>query len=229
MSVIVTEISAPVLRVRMYEALQVYARAMGYPRGIEHNRAPMWAEHILRGGWRAVAAFDCTGRSPGAGADTDTDTDTDQDSQAQAQAQAQATIVTPTLSHEQVRVPDSAPMVGIAYGYHGTTSYWWDRQVRAGLRKTGQNTDMLKDYFELTEIHVLPAAQGRGTGARMITELLSGVEESRVLLSTPEVPDEENRAWTLYRRLGFEDLLRDFMFLGDRRAFAVLARGLPLP
>ncbi|MDN5760524.1 MAG: hypothetical protein L0H59_18720, partial [Tomitella sp.] len=86
MSVIVTEISAPVLRLRMYEALQVYARAMGYPRGIEHNRAPMWAEHILRGGWRAVAAFDCTGRSPDAGADTDTD----QESQAQAQAQAQA-------------------------------------------------------------------------------------------------------------------------------------------
>src|SRR5699024_5762918 len=57
MSVIVTELTAPVMRARLYQALGVYVRAMDYPRGIEHTRAPMWAEHILREGWRAVAAF----------------------------------------------------------------------------------------------------------------------------------------------------------------------------
>ena len=49
-----------------------------------------------------------------------------------------------------------------------------------------------------------------------------------MLLSTPEVPGEDNRAWQLYRRMGFEDVLRRFTFLGDSRRFAVLGRGLPL-
>ena len=48
-----------------------------------------------------------------------------------------------------------------------------------------------------------------------------------MLLSTPEVAGEDNRAWRLYRRLGFEDVLRDFTFAGDRRPFAVLGRVLP--
>ncbi|MER2206304.1 MAG: GNAT family N-acetyltransferase, partial [Rhodococcus sp. (in: high G+C Gram-positive bacteria)] len=52
--------------------------------------------------------------------------------------------------------------------------------------------------------------------------------ERSVLLSTPEVYDEDNRAWRLYRRLGFRDVLRRFRFAGDNRPFAVLGRGLPL-
>ena len=48
------------------------------------------------------------------------------------------------------------------------------------------------------------------------------------MLSTPEVAQEDNRAWRLYRRLGFEDVLRHFTFAGDRRPFAVLGRRLPL-
>ena len=49
-----------------------------------------------------------------------------------------------------------------------------------------------------------------------------------VLLSTPEVPREESRAWRLYRRVGFTDVLRHFHFPGDERPFAVLGRDLPL-
>jgi hypothetical protein len=51
-----------------------------------------------------------------------------------------------------------------------------------------------------------------------------------VLLSTPEHgPRAPGRAWRLYRRLGFEDVLRDHLFTGDLRPFAVLGRTLPLP
>jgi ribosomal protein S18 acetylase RimI-like enzyme len=45
-----------------------------------------------------------------------------------------------------------------------------------------------------------------------------------MLLSTPE---GENRAWRLYRRLGFIDLARNHLFPGDHRPFGVL--GAPLP
>jgi ribosomal protein S18 acetylase RimI-like enzyme len=48
------------------------------------------------------------------------------------------------------------------------------------------------------------------------------------VLSTPEAPAEDSRAWRLYRRLGFVDLLRQFHFPGDDRPFAVLGRPLPL-
>ena len=54
-------------------------------------------------------------------------------------------------------------------------------------------------------------------------------DRSRVLLSTPEYGDQPpGRAWQLYRRLGFRDVLRDHRFTGDFRPFAVLGRELPL-
>ena len=51
-----------------------------------------------------------------------------------------------------------------------------------------------------------------------------------MLLSTPEHgAAPPGRAWRLYRRLGFRDVLRDHRFTGDSRPFAVLGRELPLP
>jgi len=49
-----------------------------------------------------------------------------------------------------------------------------------------------------------------------------------VLLSTPETNGEANRAWRLYGRLGFNDIIRGYHFTGDPRAFAILGRRLPL-
>jgi ribosomal protein S18 acetylase RimI-like enzyme len=58
----------------------------------------------------------------------------------------------------------------------------------------------------------------------MLRALMAGRSEGKVLLSTPEAT---NRAWRLYRRLGFVDVLRDFRFTGDPRPFGVLGRQLP--
>ena len=41
-----------------------------------------------------------------------------------------------------------------------------------------------------------------------------------MLLSTPEADEQTSRAWRLYRRFGFVDVLRDFHFPGDERPFA---------
>lgn len=124
-------------------------------------------------------------------------------------------------------------LLGIAYGYRGSSDQWWNSQLRYGLRRTGvaaADVDRIsRDYFELTELHVHPSAQGRGLGAEMLRALLGDRPEPRVLLSTPEVPQESNRAWRLYRRFGFTDVVRHFRFSGDVRPFAILGRELPLP
>lgn len=118
-------------------------------------------------------------------------------------------------------------LVGIAYGYRGAPGQWWHDEVHRGLRVIDPAAAQreLADYFELTELHVHPDAQGRGIGTALLTELLSRVDAPRALLSTPEGP---TRAWRLYRRFGFTDLLRHYHFTGDSRDFAVLGRSLPL-
>ncbi len=64
----------------------------------------------------------------------------------------------------------------------------------------------MTSYFELTELHIHPHAQGRGLGEALTRRLLGDRGEAHVLLSTPEINGEANRAWRLYRRLGFTDI-----------------------
>ena len=119
-------------------------------------------------------------------------------------------------------------LVGICYGYRGAPDQWWHEQVRRGITRlhgTAVADEWMRDYFELTELHVRPECQGRGTGEDLLRHLLAAVRTRHVLLSTPE---GTTRAWRLYRRVGFQDVLRDYRFTGDPRPFAVLGRTLPL-
>ncbi|MGI5129346.1 GNAT family N-acetyltransferase [Pseudonocardia sp. CA-107938] len=127
-------------------------------------------------------------------------------------------------------VDDTGALLGIAYGYPGGPGQWWFEEVRRGLRTTpGGDPGWVRDYFELTELHVRPDAQGSGLGESLLRTLVAGSDRSHVLLSTPEYgAATPGRAWRLYRRLGFRDVLRDHRFTGDTRPFAVLGRTLPL-
>jgi len=198
----IVDLSPDDLRTRMGEALGIYVAAMGYPPGTAAHRAQMWAEHMLRAGWQAAAAV---GDDPSGAAVGDDPSGTG---------------------------PACAPLLGIAYGYRGARRQWWCEEVRSGLLASARPATaadaLLDGYFELTELHVLPTAQGLGLGEQLLRRLLAERSERSVLLSTPEVPQERNRAWQLYRRLGFTDVLRHFRFAGDGRPFAVLGRDLPL-
>jgi ribosomal protein S18 acetylase RimI-like enzyme len=123
-------------------------------------------------------------------------------------------------------------LLGIAYGYCGAPDQWWQQQVVRGMQRVGLPADaitrLMSDYFELTELHIHPGIQGRGLGEALMRRLLAGRAEASVLLSTPEIIGEGNRAWRLYRRLGFTDVIRGYHFAGDPRAFAILGRALPL-
>ncbi|WP_229675984.1 GNAT family N-acetyltransferase [Hoyosella rhizosphaerae] len=198
-----TDLSPSQLRERLNEALSIYVAAMGYPPSVARRRAPMWAEHALRRGWKATGAF---------------------------------TSGVEALTHfgPQTRQPRENPsnaLVGIAYGYSGDSQQWWYQQVRNGIcdvRGVAAADVELEDYFELTELHIHPLVQGRNLGQSLLLQLLNGVDHKRVLLSTPEIAGESNRAWRLYRRLGFDDVLRNFRFDGDPRPFAILGRSLPV-
>ena len=187
---------------RLGDALGVYVDAMRYPRGTEHQRAAMWLEHIRRHGWRGVAVVEVEAAE---GAD--------------GEAPSAAEL-------------SDAPLLGVAYGYPGAPGQWWQQQVVLGLRRGGLTPQeiarLMDSYFELTELHIHPRAQGRGLGEALARRLLAGRAERNVLLSTPEINGEPNRAWRLYRRLGFTDIIRGYHFAGDPRAFAILGRALPL-
>lgn len=114
--------------------------------------------------------------------------------------------------------------LGFAYGYTGQPGQWWHNEVHRGL-STAAAEEWLTDYVELTELHVRPEAQGARLGERVLRQFLQQRTEPRVLLSTPE---GENRAWRLYRRLGFADVRRQHRFTGDPRLFGILGRALPL-
>lgn len=119
-------------------------------------------------------------------------------------------------------------LAGFGYGYTSGPGQWWHDQVRAKLDPQGRQT-WLSDCFEVVELHVRPPAQGHGLGAGQLRALLTMAEGATTLLSTPEADEQTSRAWRLYRRFGFVDVLRDFRFPGDERPFGVLGRDLPLP
>ena len=144
---------------------------------------------------------------------------------------AVAAVEAPERSADSV-VLTTSPMLGVAYGYCGAPDQWWQQQVIQGLERSGADqsriSGLMNSYFELTELHIHPGAQGQGLGEALTRRLLTGRAEPHVLLSTPEINGEANRAWRLYRRLGFTDVIRGYHFAGDPRPFAILGRELPL-
>ena len=115
-------------------------------------------------------------------------------------------------------------LIGFGYGYTTAPGQWWHDLVRRALSPELAAT-WLHNAFELSELHVEPEAQAAGIGRRLIGELAADIGHDALLLSTP---DADTRAFRLYRRLGFVDLARHYLFPGDSRPFAVLGARLPL-
>lgn len=206
MAAYLIDLSPEDMQRRLPDALRVYVDAMRYPRGTEEQRAALWLEHTRRQGWKAVVAVEFGAVEP---------------------------VDTPGASPAPTREDlVGAPLLGIAYGYCGAPDQWWQQQVVSGLHRVGASrehiAELMSSYFELTELHIEPRAQGRGLGEALARRLLADRGESHVLLSTPEINGEANRAWRLYRRLGFTDVIRGYHFAGDPRPFAILGRPLPL-
>ncbi|MBV7296233.1 GNAT family N-acetyltransferase [Corynebacterium sp. TAE3-ERU12] len=182
----------------MKEAVDIYIDAMGYNPAIRTDRMRAWVQQQNEPNWAAVGGI----------------------------------LHPPSVPPEVAARDPRYPLVSVAYSHSGAGHQWWNQQVRGGLaanqRSLHEIHAIMNDYAELSEIHVHPDHQGHGLGERMLRRLLSTRPERYVLLSTPEVTGEDNRAWRLYRRLGFTDVLRQFRFPGDPRYFAILGAELPL-
>jgi GNAT superfamily N-acetyltransferase len=123
---------------------------------------------------------------------------------------------------------DRGTLLGFGYGYTSASGQWWHDQVRAVLTREARK-EWLTSCFEVVELHVRPMAQGHGLGAAQLRSLLTmATAATTTLLSTPEADESTSRAWRLYRRFSFVDVVRDFTFPGDARPFAILGRHLPL-
>lgn len=120
---------------------------------------------------------------------------------------------------------DEIGINAICYGFSSTPEHWWNREIQRGLNAAYANPvvlDKYRNFFEFAELHVHPRAQGQGVGRMLAEALIAASPLDNILLSTPEVTNEDNRAFRLYRSLGFFDVLRDFRFQNDDRDFAVL-------
>src|SRR5271163_4592353 len=130
---------------RLKDALGVYVDAMRYPRGTENQRAAMWMEHIRRRGWQAVGAVELDEIEAAEGA-------VEADNPPEANTPSAAEL-------------SDAPLLGVAYGYPGAPGQWWQQQVVLGLQRSGlpagDIAQLMNSYFELTELHIHPRAQGR--------------------------------------------------------------------
>ncbi|MCU1590702.1 MAG: GCN5-related N-acetyltransferase [Frankiales bacterium] len=146
-----------------------------------------------------------------------------------AAARARRPIVTAHLDRPGLRAVaatrDDGRLMGVAYGYLGEPGQWWHDQVGAALSRQDASS-WLVGAFEVCELHVRPALQGKGLGRSLLDRLLTGPPAPTAVLTTP---DRETRARGFYRAAGWVDLVRGLMFPGDPRAFAVLGKQLETP
>ncbi|WP_242901933.1 GNAT family N-acetyltransferase [Actinomadura terrae] len=124
----------------------------------------------------------------------------------------------------------AGPVLGFAYGFHGAHGQWWHDVVHQALaaREGPEHADAwMDDPLEVAELHVHPAAQGRGLGRGLLTALCEGRPERTVVLSTLDLRSE-TPARRLYRSVGMVDLLTGFEFPGGGPLYAVMGGTLPL-
>lgn len=108
---------------------------------------------------------------------------------------------------------------GFIYGYDSRPGQWWHDTVRPSM-VVASCDGWLDDAFELAEVAVDPAVQGRGIGSALIEAFLADVPGRTVLLSA--MADPADRAKDLYRRFGFVDLVPSFLYPGSEDEPAII-------
>jgi len=120
-------------------------------------------------------------------------------------------------------------LVGIACGYSGGAGQRGDEGARRGRGDDPAGSSSASGHPERYGLAVPPRPRGARARQGGPPARRTDTGHGRVLLSTPEYGERQpGRAWRLYRRTGFVDVLRHHRFTGDARPFAVLGRTLPL-
>lgn len=109
-------------------------------------------------------------------------------------------------------------MLGFAYGYSSQAGQWWHDMV-ANVMSHEMIETWLDGAFELVTLAVEPSVQGKGIGDKLHDVLLSVLPHHAAVLSTRQV---ETNALRLYRKKGWEALLRDFFFPSGNEPWLVM-------
>jgi GNAT superfamily N-acetyltransferase len=120
---------------------------------------------------------------------------------------------------------DGGAVVGFAYGYTGAPGQWWHDWV-VSLLDAAVAEEWMAGAFELVELAVRPAAQGRGTGGRLHDAVLAGLPHRTAVLSTQ---DEDTPARRLYLRRGWVPLRPAWRPAPSRPPLLFMGLRLPAP
>lgn len=121
-------------------------------------------------------------------------------------------------------VPDGSGLAGFGYGYTSQAGQWWHDQVVQQLDPETVQT-WFADAFEIVELAVRPAVQGRGVGQRLHDALLGPVTQRTAVLSTL---DADTRGSRLYFKRGWRVIRSGFHFSGVREPYLIMGLRLPL-
>lgn len=111
------------------------------------------------------------------------------------------------------------PIIGFAFGYTAQPGQWW-RDTVASVLTPEQVQRWLSDCFELAELAVAPAFQGRGIGGKLHDTLLANLTHQTAALSTIQA---ESNALHLYRKRGYVTLVKDLIFPGGFRNYTIMS------
>lgn len=116
-------------------------------------------------------------------------------------------------------------LVGFAYGTTSRPGDWWHDHVDAALPATDRER-WLRDAYVIREVAVQPRHQQAGIGTELVRRLvtLPDAERHRTILLGV---DMDTLADSLFRRLGFEDVVEGLPFAADGRTYRIMGRGRP--
>ncbi|MCZ2109876.1 MAG: GNAT family N-acetyltransferase [Dehalococcoidia bacterium] len=122
--------------------------------------------------------------------------------------------------HAYAAVEPPENVIGMIYGYHGSSGQWWHDTVARAISPRSA-AEWLADSYELVEVAVEPKHQSEGVGTALIRQLLDGRDEHTCVLSTRTDSD----AHYLYQRLGFE-VITEMLFAVRGAPFYVMGKRL---
>ncbi len=118
--------------------------------------------------------------------------------------------------------PGQRRVLGFAYGYTVLPDSWWWETLAAHLNPN-LVPGWLEDAFEIVQLAVLPAEQGRGIGSALHDGLLEGIRHRRAVLSTLAGDTPARR---LYDRRGWILLAAGIRFPGVDKPYVLMGKDL---
>jgi ribosomal protein S18 acetylase RimI-like enzyme len=117
---------------------------------------------------------------------------------------------------------ENGHLVGFVYGFTVTPGYRREERLRTALTDE-QAVRWLADAFDVLDLGVLPAAQGRGIGGRLHDAVLAGQPHRTAILTT--YPGD-TAAMRLYRSRGWQVVQSDVFFPDSATPHVILGLAL---